>query len=289
MACIYKITNNVNDKVYVGQTIRPIEARLQQHKRDAKRLHESNIKLYNAMNKYGAENFQISVVEECDAEDLDEREIFHIEQFDSFANGYNTTAGGGGRLFVDDESVMRCWEDGMTMSDIVKETGHSAEYVKSRLNNNGITDSDIHERAYRTQSAKVKVEVHQYTLDGEYVCSYPSIWDAEEATGIHHSCINGVLCGVHYSAGFFQWSREKTDNIGKCPHQFCGTPRTVYQYTLDGDFVAEHKSFTQAAKAVGLKSILPIRRVCYGKAHTSRGFKWSLERHDNLNKSEVAV
>ena len=51
---IYKITNTVNGKIYVGQTVRTLEERKWQHINTAKNGHKNH--LYNAMRKYGIEN-----------------------------------------------------------------------------------------------------------------------------------------------------------------------------------------------------------------------------------------
>lgn len=46
------------------------------------------------MNKYGISNFTFEIIEECDKQSLNEREIYWIEYYDSFHNGYNMTIGG---------------------------------------------------------------------------------------------------------------------------------------------------------------------------------------------------
>ena len=46
------------------------------------------------MRKYGIENFTFSVIEECSQEQLNEREIYWIEYYDTYKNGYNSTLGG---------------------------------------------------------------------------------------------------------------------------------------------------------------------------------------------------
>ena len=96
MSCIYKITNKINNKVYIGQTKKTIEERFQEHLKKAK-IH-TNRYLYDAMNKYGYNNFQVSKIEECDNTKLDEREIYWIAFYKSNNKkyGYNMTAGGGG-------------------------------------------------------------------------------------------------------------------------------------------------------------------------------------------------
>lgn len=96
---IYKITNKVNGKSYIGQTRYTIEFRWKQHQHK-----KDNTYFHNAIRKYGIENFTIEVLEECDIKDLSSREIFYIAKFDTFANGYNLTIGGDGnrRLLLDD-------------------------------------------------------------------------------------------------------------------------------------------------------------------------------------------
>ena len=95
MGFIYKITNKVNGKVYIGQTVKNIEHRFHQHINNALRDQNSyDCALRRAIRKYGVENFSIEEVEECDKPALDEREIYWIQFYDSFHNGYNLTLGG---------------------------------------------------------------------------------------------------------------------------------------------------------------------------------------------------
>lgn len=80
---IYKITNQVNKKIYVGQTKQTIQRRFRGHKQAAKDNKKSSYKLYNAMNKCGADKFSIEVIETVQASTvselkslLNEREIY---------------------------------------------------------------------------------------------------------------------------------------------------------------------------------------------------------------------
>ena len=94
MGYIYKITNILNDKVYIGQTIKTVEKRFQQHKNNSNKEYFSQIILYKAFNKYGIENFICEQLEEVPNELLDEREKYWINFYDSYFNGYNSTLGG---------------------------------------------------------------------------------------------------------------------------------------------------------------------------------------------------
>lgn len=76
MAYIYKITNTINNKLYIGKTINTIEKRFAEHIKQSKIPQAKKRPLYNAINKYGIENFTIEIVEECDIKEVNEREKY---------------------------------------------------------------------------------------------------------------------------------------------------------------------------------------------------------------------
>lgn len=91
MFYIYKITNCINGRIYVGQTRRTIEQRFLQHSK-------SDTPLGNAMRDCGIENFTVEVIETCETpEQAREREIFWIRVLKSrLPGGYNQSDGGEG-------------------------------------------------------------------------------------------------------------------------------------------------------------------------------------------------
>lgn len=91
MGYIYKIYNNFDNNIYIGQTKRTIQERWTQHKNC---IYDTDTLLYNAMKKYGIDKFNIIEIEECKNELLDEREIYWISYYNSYNNGYNMTTGG---------------------------------------------------------------------------------------------------------------------------------------------------------------------------------------------------
>jgi group I intron endonuclease len=96
LCSIYKITNNINGKVYVGQTWKSIKERFRKHK------HISNkcLKIKRAIAKYGEYNFTIELITVCSTQKVaDYLEEFFINQYNSINNGYNILVGGktGGR------------------------------------------------------------------------------------------------------------------------------------------------------------------------------------------------
>lgn len=84
MSCgIYKITNLINNKIYIGQSVN-IERRLNEHKR------RDEQKIDKAIKKYGFENFNFEIIEMCQPDKLDELENYWIGYYNSLVpNGYN--------------------------------------------------------------------------------------------------------------------------------------------------------------------------------------------------------
>lgn len=87
MIGIYKITNKLNGKAYIGQSVN-IERRFKEH------CSKTGLVIEAAIAKYGTDNFTFEVLEECPKELLNEREVYYIELFDTYNNGYNCHIGG---------------------------------------------------------------------------------------------------------------------------------------------------------------------------------------------------
>jgi group I intron endonuclease len=95
---VYKITNKVNGMLYIGITTRSVHKRWLQHKSCAFR--KIQYPLYNAMNKYGFDAFEIETIYHGQSlEEIQKLERHLIEQYGSYVrngNGYNATYGGDG-------------------------------------------------------------------------------------------------------------------------------------------------------------------------------------------------
>lgn len=93
---IYKVTNDLNASVYIGQTIYLLENRWEWHLKKSQNLMD-NSKFHKAIRELGQEHFKIEEVARVNVKDLDDFEIYYINKYDSFFNGYNSTLGGGGK------------------------------------------------------------------------------------------------------------------------------------------------------------------------------------------------
>lgn len=103
---IYKVTNTINNKVYIGQTIYPLHIRKSQHERSY--VYGYKTAFSNAIKKYGKENFKWEVIYETNSiEDLNEKESYYIEYYDSLVtkNGYNLKGGGGNDFLTQEVKI----------------------------------------------------------------------------------------------------------------------------------------------------------------------------------------
>lgn len=95
MVGIYKIENLINSKVYVGQSIN-INNRWKEHKANLRNNNHQNKHLQNAWNKYGEENFNFEIIEECEENKLNEREQYWLDYYGGMdcKNNYNKKEAG---------------------------------------------------------------------------------------------------------------------------------------------------------------------------------------------------
>jgi len=104
MACIYKIENNVNSKLYIGQTINSINKRFRKHLTQINSQNQCSA-LYSAIRKYGKENFIITEIISGDftKDELNNLEIFFIKHYKTLSpNGYNLQTGGSSTELAED-------------------------------------------------------------------------------------------------------------------------------------------------------------------------------------------
>lgn len=92
MIGIYKITNKLNGKIYVGQS-NDVHRRMKEHCYPGRHLYSTS-PIDHAIHKYGEENFTFEVLEECTLDKLNELETFWILELNSMVEGYNCNQGG---------------------------------------------------------------------------------------------------------------------------------------------------------------------------------------------------
>lgn len=266
---IYLITNTINGLQYVGQSIDMVQ-RWSQHKSTAKNVKET-ADLYQAMRKYGIENFTFKILEECDKSQLNEREIYWINYYDTFYHGYNMTHGGQGSYGwkYDPNEMKRLWDEGYSVKEIMNVLGCSQQLVSERL---------IGYKDYNNETARARNEnyssgkVYQYTLLGQYIQSFPSATvAAQQINNSRNDTILACLQGRINSAYGFQWSWEKQESLPPVavPHG------KLVQCIETGELFTSTK---EAAKAYNLSSHTGIIDCINGKKKSAGKHKITNEK-----------
>ena len=236
MGYIYKITNQVNGKVYIGQTSLPsIQDRFDAHVKKANR--HVNRYLYDAINHYGIDNFSIEELEHCDKDDLDNREIYWISYYQSNnkAFGYNMTSGGGGG-------------DTWINNPHKKETIEKSKRTKLR---NGTYGKAAPKGTPSPNKYKFKVDIDsdELLLD---ICNFMSIEDMCEKYGVPRRIL--YLRCRHF--------------FGKTPTELRGdrlTHTNTSHIDLDreelADLISKNKTIAEIAKVFNVSKETVRRRI----------------------------
>lgn len=189
---IYKIKNKINNKFYIGSS-KDLEKRKKEHWRMMlKNKHHSNY-LQNAVNKYGIENFEFSILEFCNIENIIIREQFYI---DSLKPEYNINICAYSRVGtklskehvqkLKDRVFTQEWKDNISKGNLGKK--------RSKIFSEGV----------KTRMEKI---VYQYDKFENFIKEWPSINKASKVLKINASCISAVACNYKYRqrAGGFIW------------------------------------------------------------------------------------
>lgn len=196
---IYLITNNINGKQYVGQTVQTIEERFREHCRKTHQV------IGKAIAKYGKENFTVEELHHTeDFDKLQELEVLEIESHNTLVpNGYNVVKGGGGTVGYKHTEETRA-----NMSEIKK-----AQYIGESNPFYGKKHSE--ESKAKMSAARKGTWVHEgrevnyHTVKvinkttGE---TFNSIKEAAKASGVLATHITRVCKGRRKSAGGYEWS-----------------------------------------------------------------------------------
>ena len=166
---IYKITNKINGKSYIGLSSN-IEERFKKH-----RQMQGEKVLYSAFKKYGIENFDFSILEYCSLEQLAGREKYWIAYYDTYNNGYNATLGGDGQCLIDHQLVI---ED-FLHTQCCKTTAHNLGISQHSVGQI-LTTNDIKHRSFIECGGLNKKRVGQFSKTGEFIQEFASQEEAAE-------------------------------------------------------------------------------------------------------------
>ena len=277
---IYIIKNNINNKVYIGQTIQDYKRRWHGHKHESKSIDRP---LYRAMRKYGYDKFWVELIEDnIPYEELDEREIYYIKLYDCInPKGYNISPGG---------QSFRTEEERQAMAERVSGENNPMYGMCGELNpfyghhhteENKQILSQKHKDNYNNLSQEEKEEICK-KLDilrekmiVERGGGFKGYHHTEEAKRRQSEAQKGKIV-----------SEETRELISKNS----GKKRKIVMLSLKGELLNEFESITKACKYLKENNIIEnpkngnISAVCRKERKTTYGYIW-LFYEDYINKN----
>lgn len=231
MGHIYIFTSP-SGKSYIGQTSRPIQKRFKEHQLES----SGCVAIYNAIKKYGWENFEKDYYE-CPDEDLNKHEELMVEVLGTLSpDGYNLREGGGSNGKMSEETKQK-------MSEV--RLGH----IVSEETRQKISESKLGEKNYNFGKT-------------------PSDETRQKMSDVNKGDKN-AMWGEHHS----EETRQKiSDSMKGEKNQ---KSKKLYQYDLDENFINSFESCGEAKRHLKKTSGTNIRKCARGEQKTAYGFKWS--------------
>lgn len=283
---IYKATNKINGKSYIGQTIN-YKNRLWQHRRC---YEKEDCKFHDAIKEFGFDNFEWEVIETCERkEEADNLERKYIELFDSYRNGYNENKGSVGGHNA--KSIVCLNLNG----DFIKRYDSAADAEKDGFNNVNVLlccknklktcknhlfmleeDYDANgAREYIKPASTSRKKVVQCDLEGNLIARYDSVQEASEKSGANRTTISGVLSKTYKSANGFIFVYEDDFPIKDLSVYYKKKKgRKIAQVDIkSGEIIDVYERISDAGKILGV-NYKGIQKVVDKPERTAFGYKW---------------
>lgn len=271
---IYFHTCRISDKSYIGYTKSTMIDRWDAHVYDAFKKN-STFAFHRALRKYGIENFDHQILEECcDLASAKRQEIFWIAVKKSFENGYNMTKGGDSPPIF--ERTLKYKENHRKATSL----GTKAAYQRVEVQENVKKSFTVQRRANISQkqkevqnrddvrSPKCKSVLQVDVKSLQVIAKFDSACLASRVTNISQTHIHGCASGKRRIAGGYFWFFEGAD----IENRFKKTnAKAISQFAKNGDFVANFQSIHEAQIATGIRN---ISRCASGKTKFAGGFAW---------------
>lgn len=256
---IYEILNKINNKRYIGQSTN-IYRRWREHQNNLDKQIHQNKYLQAAWDKYGSDAFEFNIVEICIVEDLDERECFYIEKYNTKNREYGYNFKEGGSHCTDEArknmsiAQKNKWTDEMRLQKSIQMSGENNPFFgKHHTKETGEKIAKANKMRQWTEESKEKA---RQTLTGRPGPNKGKITPKE--------------------------TKDKISNALK------GRPspkrKGVIQLDLNGKYIASFDSRTEAARKTGV-SKLNICECCNGIRVSAGGYLWKNKEDFNEQNS----
>ena len=256
MCGIYKITNNINGKIYIGQSVN-IQQRWCQHKWEYKKENrlEYNSIIHKAFRKYGIENFSFEIIEECSPNLLDEKERYWISKLKTLQpNGYNVMEGGQGKR----GKIQLCADCGKVISRNSIRCVECNKKYRLLILNKQIQRPAPLELARLVKENGFEGTGRLFSLSGNAIKKW---------------CLSYGI--PHRKKELTDWYNFQIDIEENDKKEFKENRKSVKQIDLNtGEVLQVFQCMNDAAKFLGKKSNSHIVECCKGKLKQAYGFKW---------------
>lgn len=304
---VYKATNKVNGKVYVGLTTERLTERIKRHVKLSKS--ENCFYFQNAIRKYGIDGFDFEIIAECLTRDeLKEKEIFYIAEYQSVnrEKGYNLTNGGDGtksftpemrlKLSIANTGKKHTEESKKKMSAAKKGRKHTEEQnrkqserrkgikhteeAKQKISkaHKGIkhTEEQNRKQSERQKGKKLSEEAkRKESISQKKAWEKRGEWHHSEETRKKLSASHkGVKLSDSHRASMSKSARERPTAGSAHPRKM------VQQLDLAGNIVNEYVSVNEAARSIGVAQ-MSISAACTGGQKTAKGFIWRFKNEED--------
>lgn len=223
IAGIYKLTNVINGKAYIGQS-KDIAGRMKTHIKDSVRVNDvrGQFPMYVDMRKQGKENFKLEILETCQVEDLNEREEYYIRthRTDESEIGYNQTRYA--YPFRDPKIIAKSHTPEIMKAHGKRIREWNLKQWKNPEYRKKITESSrrhqverLKDPAYHAEvsarmrrvTEEMKQPVEQYDKEGNFIAMFKGVREAERHMGLANDSIGKVCRGVKFrkTAGGYVW------------------------------------------------------------------------------------
>lgn len=189
---------------------------MREHISDCKKKRVEKRPLYNAMNKYGSENFHIELIEDVDDDVACERESYWIKHFNTYAangHGYNATYGGDGKQLYSYDAIFNLWNTtDMTIKDIARHMQCDQNTVSQAIKSYNVSGSEIKRRVAlkRAHGKTAPKPVHQIDIaTGAIIHTFRSLSEIDKCFTTSHRASRHVVevCkGKRKTAHGFKWA-----------------------------------------------------------------------------------
>lgn len=297
---IYSITNEINGKTYIGKT-NDLVRRWKEHCYGC----GGTAILNKAFKKYGLENFVFEIVAQIPFQStkelndvLNQLEVYYIELYNTFKDGYNATIGGEGTSYYHHSSETKrkisqsqigkkLTEEHKEKCRIANLGRHHTESAKAAIKKALLNrDSSIYEKAADKMrgvkrdhemimrgAVKRRKPVLQYDLQGNFVKEWEGVCCIK---GFKSTNIGACCKGKLLSSQGYIWKYKESNDF---PMKINGIDKWqvfkkhVLQYDLQGNFISEYDSISEASRACGL-NMTHIIQCLKGVYYTSGRYIW---------------